>query len=234
MGTRVLRLMVFGFVASAAALAACTGQPPPFGGAPSAPQAHAVRPFAAPAPTGTVIALGDAIGIPTFPTGDTASGGQGLAVDGIGCDPVMDTAYHIHIHLDIFDAQGNQLQLPWGVGIVAPWGWDAQGNAILKGHCYYDLHTHDRDGVIHYETADRKNLTLGAFFDIWGMPLSTTDVANHAGTVWVMYGTKAPSQMWWSKKIDPRTIPLAEHEFIYLAIDNPPSKYTLPVYHWSY
>jgi hypothetical protein len=40
--------------------------------------------------------------------------------------------------------------------------------------------------------------------------------------------------MSWSDSVDPRTIPLVEHEFIYLAVDNPPAPDTLPVYHWSY
>ncbi|HXW76304.1 MAG TPA: hypothetical protein VEJ20_02745, partial [Candidatus Eremiobacteraceae bacterium] len=107
-----------------------------------------------PAPTGTVIAFGDAIGTPYWPAGSTSTGGNGQPVDGYICHPPpMDQPYHIHIHLDIYDENGNQLQLPWGIGVVTPWKFDALHNAILSATCFYDLHTHDLDGVIHYESA---------------------------------------------------------------------------------
>jgi hypothetical protein len=234
MNAHAIRFLSFGLAASVAAIVACSGQPPAIVGSPSDLSASKIHPYPAPAPTGTVIAYGDAIGAPTFAAGDTNFGGRGQPVDGIGCDAVMDTSYHIHIHLDIYDKNGHQLQLPWGIGIVPPHGFDSLHNAVQTGKCYYDLHTHDLDGVIHYETADHKNLTLGTFFDIWGMPLSQTNVANYQGTIWVMYGTGVPSKMTWSNAIDPRTIPLVEHEFIYLAVDNPPEPSSLPVYHWSY
>ena len=243
---RVVRVIGCGVVVGAIVIAACGGQsatptigdlgPANAGGpGPGSVQAQSTS-TPHPTPTGTVIAFGDAIGIPTFASGDTQTGGNGSPVDGYECHPPpMDQPYHIHVHLDIFDSNKNHLQLPWGIGVDQPWTFDALHNAILNATCFYDLHTHDEDGVIHYESAKPIGaLNLGYFFDVWGMPLSSTNVAGYTGTVWVMYGTKAPSQMTWSDTINPRTIPLSEHEFIYLAINNPPGKYTLPVYHWSY
>jgi hypothetical protein len=79
------------------------------------------------------------------------------------------------------------------------------------------LHTHDRSGIIHDEAAKNLNLTLGNFFDIWGMPLSTSNVAGYAGTVWVKIITPQGEKPW-SDTIDPRTLVLTEHEQITLSV----------------
>ena len=249
---RTVRMLLFGIVVVAVAGAACSGQSavPPVRSASTngsgARSAHATArgdsPDASstatptPAPTSTPITLGGSMGATTWADGDTASGGQGKPVDGIGCDKHMSSTLHLHIHLDIFDANGDQLQMPWAIGIVSPWGFKHRpaGQYVETGACFYDLHSHDRDGVIHYESTDHTNLTLGNFFDVWGMPLSTTNVAGLTGTIWVMYGTQEPKHMTWSNAIDPRSIPLVEHEYIELAIDNPPKPNTLPVYRWTY
>jgi hypothetical protein len=157
-------------------------------------------------------------------------------VDTIGCDKHMETTVHVHVHLDIWDQNGDLLQIPWAIGIVSPWGYKHRpaGECVETGSCYYDLRTHDLDGVIHYETGDHIGLALGNFFDVWGMPLSQTNVAGLTGTVWVMYGMLQPGHMTWSDTIDPSTIPLVEHEYIELAIDTPPKPMTLPLYRWTY
>jgi hypothetical protein len=240
---KVVRVFGCGVVVSAIVIAACGGQSAaptivdqPVANHNGAPGPGSVQMASVPAPAATIIAFGDAIGIPTWPAGDTKIGGNGSPVDGYACHPPpMDQPYHIHIHLDIFDQNGNQLQIPWGIGVDQPWTFDALHNAILSATCFYDLHTHDEDGVIHYESAKPIGaLNLGYFFDVWGMPLSSTQVATLTGKVYVMYGTLPPSSMHWTSVVNPRTIKLSEHEFIYLAINNPPSKTTLPVYHWSY
>jgi hypothetical protein len=248
---RTVRTLLFGIIVAAVAGAACSGQStvPAIRGAMTnggaAQPAHVATQRASkvvsptvttPGPSSTPITLGGSMGVTTWADGDTTSGGQGKLVDGIGCDKHMSSTIHLHIHLDIFDANGNHLQMPWAIGIVAPWGFKHRpaGQYVETGTCFYDLHSHDRDGVIHYESTDHTGLTLGSFFDVWGMPLSTTNVAGLTGTVWVMYGTQEPKHMTWSNAVDPRTIPLVEHEYIELAIDNPVKPNTLPVYRWTY
>jgi hypothetical protein len=237
------RAWFIGAAATALTLAACSQNAAvphvasPLAAAVPRAVSHAVKPEATPEPGATPIALGGSMGVATWADGDSPAGGQGKAVDGLTCDKHMDSATHIHVHLDIFDANGNQLQMPWAIGIVAPWGFGhrpSYGSYVETGTCYYDLHSHDRDGVIHYETDEYQGLTLGNFFDVWGEQLSMTDVAGLTGTVWVMYGTKQPKHMTWSDAVDPRTIPLVEHEYVELAIDNPPKPETLPVYRWTY
>ncbi|HYK53276.1 MAG TPA: hypothetical protein VEV38_07080 [Candidatus Eremiobacteraceae bacterium] len=176
--------------------------------------------------TRILLTPGDMIGVNTFPDGDTSSGGQGQKIDNLlECHGFINATFHIHTHLSIFDPTGTQIMVPWGVGIVPPWTFDRDNDEITAGTCFYNLHTHDRSGVIHDEAKTDLNLTLGNFFDVWGMPLSTTNVAGYTGTVWVKIvvpGNNGP----WSDTVDPRTILLSDDEQITLAVGskvkNPP------------
>ncbi len=164
---------------------------------------------------------GMSIGVNTFPDGDTSSGGQGqLLAPHLGCHQDMPPAFHIHIHLSIFDPTGTQIMVPWAVGIVKPWTYNHKGSQVIGGSCFYYLHTHDRSGVIHYEAPRDLGFTLGDFFAVWGEPLDPTDVAGYTGTVWVKIITPTSGGPW-TTSIDPRTIPLTEHEQISLAVGNP-------------
>ena len=174
---------------------------------------------------------GDQIGINTFPDGDTTAGGQGQVMDHLlGCHGHMSELFHIHTHLSIFDPSGNQIMVPWGVGIVAPYTFDRDNDEIVTGTCFYNLHTHDRSGVIHDEAKTDLHLTLGNFFDVWGMPLSNGGVAGYTGTVWVKIITTAGAQPW-TKTIDPRSILLADKEQITLSVGRKFSP--VPVYNLS-
>ena len=51
------------------------------------------------------------------------------------------------------------------------------------GSCLYWLHSHTPDGVIHMESPVSRTFTLGNYFDIWGQPLSATQVGPAKGTV---------------------------------------------------
>jgi hypothetical protein len=172
------------------------------------------------------LAPGDMIGVNTFPDGDTSSGGQGQKVDNLlECHAFINGTFHIHTHLSIFDTTGTQIMVPWGIGLLPPWTFDRDSDEISMAMCGYNLHTHDRSGVIHDEAKTNLNLTLGNFFDVWGMPLSTTNVAGYTGTVWVKIvvpGNNGP----WSDTTDPRSILLSDDEQITLAVGskviNPP------------
>ncbi|MEM5438805.1 hypothetical protein [Paraburkholderia diazotrophica] len=159
------------------------------------------------------LAFGGLIGAPNWPSGSTPTGGTGSPVDGIVCGVGMSEAYHVHAHLAIVrDGQG--LALPAQIGIPSP--------------CNYEMHTHDSTGIIHIETPNVKSFTLGQFFDIWGEPLTTTNVAGVMGNVIVYINDNGDVRRYQG---DPRNIELISHRDITLQIGQPIS--TLPTYTWT-
>ncbi|MBC5829104.1 MAG: hypothetical protein GIW98_02795 [Candidatus Eremiobacteraeota bacterium] len=165
---------------------------------------------------GAVIGLDDQF-IPV--DGNTPGGGQGQVVDGIAC-ALSNITYHIHLHVSLF-VNGNRLAVPDAIGIVNP-GPEVNG-FTSSGSCFYHLHTHDAQGLIHVEAPGVANYTLGQFFDIWGQPLSQNNVAGHAGTVQVYVAPPAASGSLSTGVFalyagDPRAIPLQPHEEIVLEV----------------
>jgi hypothetical protein len=65
-------------------------------------------------------------------------------------------ALHIHQHLDIF-VNGKPVTVPAGIGIN------------MDARFISQLHTHDVSGVIHVESDQVRDFTLGQFFDVWGV-----------------------------------------------------------------
>lgn len=157
---------------------------------------------------GLTIALGVALAALVAPLWARADIPQGEPVAGIHCDKMEGTAYHIHAHLTIND-HGRALDIP-----------DSVGRPIF-GQCFYWLHTHTPDGIIHIESPVVRTFTLGQFFAVWGEPLSRTrasDAKLRKGekmTVWVD-GSRYTG--------DPRTIPLAQHTDITIDVGAPARK----------
>jgi hypothetical protein len=145
------------------------------------------------------------------PASTTTPGGT---VDGIQCAPIEQLAYHIHSHLQVYD-QGQPQTLPAGIGLIEPVSEQtANGPFYGATHCYYWLHTHATDGIIHIESPSARVYTLGNFFDEWRQPLSGTQVAGAKGKVTAfLNGTP------WTK--DPRAIPLRSHASIQLNVGSP-------------
>ncbi|MFN2465536.1 MAG: hypothetical protein ABR598_04650 [Candidatus Dormibacteria bacterium] len=144
--------------------------------------------------------------------GDTASGGQGQVVGGIPCEKHEQVAFHQHAHLFIL-RDGIAQPVSANVGIP--------GGALLP-KCLYWLHTHDRTGVVHIEAPGRRSFSLGQFFDIWGRPLSSDNVARltvPASQFEVFVDGKPFTD-------DPRTIALKDHTQVVIEIGRqvePPS-----------
>jgi hypothetical protein len=120
-------------------------------------------------------------------------------VDGIPCETTEFTTYHIHAHLDIF-VNGQSLTVPQSIGIE-------------DNTCLYWLHTHKTDGIIHIESPQPRDFSLGQFFDIWkstktGMPPSDEPLIYVNGNV---VTTKL------------KDTPLNAHDEIVLVYRNPPS-----------
>ena len=139
---------------------------------------------------------------------------QGQTVDGIQCQADEQAAYHIHTHLAVY-VNGTLRALPAGIGVVEPVSQQASGGVFDQAsRCYYWLHVHAQDGIIHVESPTRTTYTLGQFFAIWRQPLSTTAVGPAHGTVTAYVDGKA-------YRSDPATIPLEEHEVVQLDVGSP-------------
>ncbi|HEY1823732.1 MAG TPA: hypothetical protein VGG83_27825 [Trebonia sp.] len=167
---------------------------------------------AAPAPG----ALGpENVPIPAAPAlAGTSPTTAGQAIDGISCDTSEQTLFHIHTHLTIF-VNGQARQVPAGIGI--PGAVAAQtptGPFIDSGTCFYWLHTHAADGIIHIESPVKRTYTLGEFFNEWGQPLSQSQVGPAHGKVTVIVNGQV-------FKGDPRDVPLGSHENLQLEVGTP-------------
>jgi hypothetical protein len=131
-------------------------------------------------------------------------------INGISCDALEATIFHIHVHVAIF-VNGAEQVIPFGVGIGQPWqvSDSAEGPFVDDGTCFYWLHTHTEDGVVHIESPVRRTFTLGDFFAIWQVPLSANQMGPIQGSV-IAYvnGSKVDG--------DPSDIPLTQHAQIQL------------------
>ncbi|MFD0328188.1 hypothetical protein ACFQZC_08120 [Streptacidiphilus monticola] len=67
------------------------------------------------------------------------------------------TVLHLHTHLDVY-VDGKQVQVPAEIGI------DQATQQISP------LHSHDTSGVIHIESPEKKDFTLGQFLKEWQVP----------------------------------------------------------------
>jgi len=164
-----------------ASLAGCGGggggsDDPPVGGNPPSPNPAPPPPPPPPAP-GVVVP-------PVSPTVQDLTDGHQVGVDRWG-DPQTDgsaigeftcvqnppNTFEIHAHLSIL-VNNEPQAIPNRLG-AAP-----VGNTT---HCFYTLHTHDESGRIHVTPAAQGTFTLGQLFQIWGQPLTSSNVAGISG-----------------------------------------------------
>jgi len=138
----------------------------------------------------------------------------GGAVDGVQCAPIEQLVYHIHAHLQVY-VDGHPRALPAAIGLIGPVAEQTTyGPFYGAERCYYWLHTHAGDGVIHIESPSVRVYTLGNFFDEWRQPLSRTQVAGAKGKVTAFLNGKPWTQ-------PPRAIPLLPHASIELDVGEP-------------
>jgi hypothetical protein len=144
-----------------------------------------------------------------------SSTSPGTVIDGlIQCAPIEQLAYHIHIRLQVYD-NGQPRALPAAIGLLGPVSQQTKyGPFYGATKCYYWLHTHASDGIIHVESPTPHIYTLGNFFDEWHQPLSSTQVATAGGNVTAYVNGKP-----WSGS--PRSIPLKPHNQIQLDVGKP-------------
>jgi hypothetical protein len=212
-------------VATAIVLAA-TSSSGAAGGAPSglslAPLSTlgALQPAPAPGATGS-----EDVPVPAAaPVAGLATAATGQPVDQISCQTSEQIVFHIHAHLAIF-VNGKARQVPAAIGVP---GAQAQqtpnGPFIATGTCFYWLHTHAADGIIHIESPVQRTYTLGEFFDEWGQPLGPAQVGPATGRVVALYDGEV-------YRGNPRDIPLTAHAQIQLDVGTPliaPQPVTFP------
>jgi hypothetical protein len=136
------------------------------------------------------------------------------AVDGIQCQGAEQVLFHIHAHLTVF-VDGTARRVPYGIGIpgaqVSP---TPVGPYVATGSCFYWLHTHAADGIIHIESPVERTYMLGDFFDLWGQTLNSTEVGPARGAVTALYNGQV-------FRGNPRDIPLTKHAQIQLEVGRP-------------
>jgi hypothetical protein len=167
----------------------------------AAPAAGAMGPERVPIPAAQALA-------------GTSAATSGQAIDGISCQTAEQTVFHIHTHLTIF-VHGQQRQVPAGIGIPhAVAQQTSAGPFVDSGSCFYWLHTHAADGIIHIESPEQRTFTLGDFFDEWNQPLSAGQVGSAKGAVTVIVNGKV-----WTGS--PRNVPLGSHENLQVEVGAP-------------
>jgi hypothetical protein len=163
----------------------------------------------------------ETVPIPNGPAlATTHNAATGTTVDGVQCNTGEQLVSHVHTHLTIF-VNGQARVIPYGIGIPGSQAVNTKGGAFVEtGSCFYWLHTHAEDGVIHVESpSSHESFTLGQFFDEWGIPLSTTRVGPATGKVTVFF--TAPGQEARLYEGNPRNLPLGSHYQIQLDVGSP-------------
>lgn len=84
------------------------------------------------------------------------------------CDKEMAGGFHIHPTLEIV-ANGERIQVPTNIGVGST--------------CMTVLHTHTPDGLIHVESPEKRDFTLGDFFAAWKQPFSQSEVLTYKADV---------------------------------------------------
>jgi hypothetical protein len=210
---RVLILISFG---TAALLAACGGG----SSTSTSGQATAAPPTSSTASATTSTAAKSPLGPEGIPLENgpqlapAATTTQGATVDGVQCEAQEQVVYHIHAHLQVY-VNGKPRALPAAIGMVGPVSEQTPyGPFYGAQQCYYFLHTHASDGVIHIESPSVRIYTLGNFFDEWNQPLSRTQVAGDKCKVTAFVNDEPWTQ-------NPRAIPLVPHTSIQLDVGSP-------------
>lgn len=147
------------------------------------------------------------------PTGSlNAHPATGQTVDGMSCLSSQGGALHIHQYLDLY-INGQRVNANPGVGIV-----DAQ-------NCLYPLHVHDKEANIIHNESDQQTVsfTLGQFFDVWGVKLSTSQVGGYQvdSTHKLVIKLIDQNGVVTTYTGNPHNIPLTEHQTIYVLYNSP-------------
>jgi hypothetical protein len=155
-------------------------------------------------PKATLIPLTVGPGAAFRPGPSRAAAEWGAPIEGLACS--RRPARRDGTHLELF-ARRHVVVVPAGIGVAPP--RRREGARVLGGRCWYPLSTTDPSGVI--EIARGRRTTLGAFFDVWGRPLSATRLLSFRAPVHAFVDGRS-----WTG--DPRRIPLGRHRQVVLEV----------------
>jgi hypothetical protein len=111
---------------------------------------------------------------------------------------------HYHAHLDVY-VNGKKVKVPALVGINPGAGY------------LTELHTHDGTGVVHIESQQHGDYTLGQFLAEWGVYLDQRCVGAYCnGLKWYVNGERQTG--------NPAGLVFKPHQQIALVIGKPPAK----------
>jgi hypothetical protein len=113
-------------------------------------------------------------------------------------------AFHIHQHLDVF-VDGKRVAVPQNIGINPGAGY------------LTELHTHDDSGIIHVESAEDRNYTLGQLFAEGGVFLNARCIGAYCnGLKWYVNGKPQTG--------NPQNLVLENHQEIAIVVGKRPKK----------
>lgn len=150
-------------------------------------------------------------GSTTLPNGLVANPATGQTVDGLTCDPEQGGGMHIHQYLELY-INGQRVNADPGIGIPS------------AAQCLYPLHVHDSEAnIIHNEYSSVRTFTLGQFFDIWGVKLSSAEIGQYKvdsshKLVVEVFDTNGKETTYTG---NPYNLPLQEHDTIYILYNSP-------------
>jgi len=124
-------------------------------------------------------------GSSSSPSGDVIA-----TVDGVECQRNEQLHYHVHAFLAVI-IDGQPVEVPSSIGI--------------RPDCYFWLHTHSPDGLLHIEAPEKRDFTLGQFFAVWGQSISATQVLGRTTDATHEIKTTINGEPWVG---DPADIPL--------------------------
>jgi hypothetical protein len=139
--------------------------------------------------------------------GQTPANAAYPAVNNVSCDRGEHTDFHIHAHVTMY-IDGQRVPIHANIGIAPP---------LDSPSCFYWLHTHSDDGVIHIEAPNGFSITLKNFLDIWRMRFLQLNYPSQLDLSdgWQVYVNGKPFTG------DFHTIPLQTHTLITLAYNSP-------------
>jgi hypothetical protein len=133
-------------------------------------------------------------------------------INGVSCDAGQ-SAYHIHAHLTIY-INGKRVTIPRNIGIAS------------DGSCFYWMHTHTDDGIIHIEALQKlHNLALDDFLTIWhnGFVNLNFPPELSQSTGWKIYMNGQPFAQAVTSPLNTE-VPLASHDIVTLEYGTPNPK----------
>lgn len=135
------------------------------------------------------------------------------AINGVSCDSMEQSGFHIHAHVTIY-ISGKRVTVPAGIGIET------------GGPCFYWLHTHTSDGVIHIEAPQKQsNLALDDFLTVWHLGFANLNFPPelNLSTGWKIFVNGQPFT---APVTSPLTteVPLSSHTLVTLEYGTPNPK----------